>query len=84
MALKTDNGVKIKVIQGYARFETEHRLFVDTSRQQRRPSRARRSPATQPKGETHHLRLRGDRHRRAALRAADSRRARGIAKAVAC
>jgi len=31
MALKTDTGVKIKVIQGYAWFETEHRVFVDTS-----------------------------------------------------
>ncbi|MDH5323982.1 MAG: FAD-dependent oxidoreductase [Gammaproteobacteria bacterium] len=31
MALKTDMGVKIKVIQGFASFETEHRLFVDTS-----------------------------------------------------
>lgn len=31
MALKTDKGVKIKVIQGFASFETDHRLFVDTS-----------------------------------------------------
>ncbi len=31
MALKTDKGVKIKVIQGFAWFETDHRLFVDTS-----------------------------------------------------
>ena len=31
MALKTDKGVKVKVIQGYAWFETDHRLFVDTS-----------------------------------------------------
>lgn len=31
MALKTDIGVKIKVIQGFAFFETEHRVFVDTS-----------------------------------------------------
>ncbi len=31
MALKTDKGVKIKVIQGFASFETEHRLFIDTS-----------------------------------------------------
>ncbi len=34
MALKTDTGVKIKVIQGYASFETEHRVFVDTSNNQ--------------------------------------------------
>jgi len=31
MALNTDKGVKIKVIQGFAFFESEHRLFVDTS-----------------------------------------------------
>ncbi len=31
MALKTDTGVKIKVIQGFAYFETDHRIFVDTS-----------------------------------------------------
>jgi len=31
MALKTDKGVKIKVLQGFARFEDEHTLFVDTS-----------------------------------------------------
>jgi len=31
MALNTDKGVKIKVIQGFAFFESDHRLFVDTS-----------------------------------------------------
>jgi len=31
MALKTDTGVRIKVIQGFAFFETDHRVFVDTS-----------------------------------------------------
>ena len=31
MALKTDTGVRIKVIQGFAYFETDHRVFVDTS-----------------------------------------------------
>jgi len=31
MAFKTDTGVKIKVIQGFAHFETDHRVFVDTS-----------------------------------------------------
>ena len=31
MALKTDKGVKVDVIQGYALFESEHRVFVDTS-----------------------------------------------------
>jgi dihydrolipoamide dehydrogenase len=31
LALKTDKGMKVKVIQGYASFESEHRLFVDFS-----------------------------------------------------
>ncbi len=31
MALNTDKGVRIDVIQGYAWFESEHRIFVDTS-----------------------------------------------------
>jgi len=31
MALKADKGMKVKVIQGYASFESEHRVFVDTS-----------------------------------------------------
>ena len=31
LALKTDTGVRIKVIQGFASFETDHRVFVDTS-----------------------------------------------------
>jgi len=31
MALKTDKGVKIDVIQGYAWFESDHRVFVDTT-----------------------------------------------------
>lgn len=31
MARKTDLGVKIKLIQGFAWFESDHRLFVDTS-----------------------------------------------------
>ena len=31
MARKTDTGVKIKLIQGFAWFESDHRLFVDTS-----------------------------------------------------
>jgi len=31
MALKTDKGVKIDVIQGFAWFETDHRVFVDTT-----------------------------------------------------
>ncbi|MDH5631806.1 MAG: FAD-dependent oxidoreductase [Gammaproteobacteria bacterium] len=30
MALKTDKGVKIDVIQGFARFESDHSVFVDT------------------------------------------------------
>jgi len=31
MALKTDKGVKIKYIQGFARFVDEHTVFIDTS-----------------------------------------------------
>lgn len=31
MALKADKGIKIKVIQGFASFESDHRVFVDTS-----------------------------------------------------
>ena len=31
MAFKTDKGVKIDIIQGFASFETDHRVFVDTS-----------------------------------------------------
>jgi len=32
MAAKTDKGMKVKLIQGFASFETDHRVFVDTSR----------------------------------------------------
>ncbi len=32
MALNTDKGVRIDVIQGYAWFETDHRVFVDQSK----------------------------------------------------
>lgn len=32
MALKTDTGMKVKFIQGFAWFESDHRVFVDTSR----------------------------------------------------
>jgi dihydrolipoamide dehydrogenase len=31
MAYKTDTGMKVKYIQGFAWFESEHRLFIDTS-----------------------------------------------------
>lgn len=37
MALNTDKGVKIDVKQGFAWFETDHRLFVDTSGNQKDP-----------------------------------------------
>ncbi len=46
MALKTDKGVKIKVIQGFAWFETEHRVFVDTSANNDDPHRR------QPEGDS--------------------------------
>ncbi|MFQ5469190.1 MAG: FAD-dependent oxidoreductase [Gammaproteobacteria bacterium] len=39
MALKTDKGVKIKVIQGYASFQNDHQLLVDTSGNQDDPHR---------------------------------------------
>ena len=50
MALKTDTGVKIKVIQGYAHFETEHRIFVDTSGN-RDERHARAQPGDRSKGQ---------------------------------
>ena len=50
MALKTDTGVKIKVIQGFAFFETDHRLFVDTSGNSDNPH-ARAPDGTRAKGE---------------------------------
>ncbi|WP_303901339.1 dihydrolipoyl dehydrogenase family protein, partial [Thiohalomonas denitrificans] len=37
MALNTDKGVKIDVIQGYAWFETDHRVFVDQSHLEKDP-----------------------------------------------
>lgn len=39
MALNTDKGVRIKVIQGFASFESEHRIFVDTSGNRDEPHR---------------------------------------------
>ena len=50
MALKTDAGVKIKVIQGFASFETDHRVFVDTSNNQTE-RHARAAPGDRSKGE---------------------------------
>lgn len=55
MALKTDKGVKINVIQGFASFENDHCLFVDTSGNSKDPHQ-RASYKTQkggknPKGE---------------------------------
>jgi dihydrolipoamide dehydrogenase len=50
MALKTDTGVKIKVIQGYAHFETDHRVFVDTSANGKDPH-GRPQPGDRSKGE---------------------------------
>ncbi|MBI3777206.1 MAG: FAD-dependent oxidoreductase [Gammaproteobacteria bacterium] len=51
MALKTDKGVKIKVIQGFAFFETDHRVFVDTSKNSADPY-ARPLPGDGSKGES--------------------------------
>src|SRR3569832_721792 len=50
MAFKTDTGVKIKVIQGFASFETDHRIFVDTSNNQAE-RHASRAPGDRSKGE---------------------------------
>jgi len=50
MALKTDTGVKIKVIQGFASFVSEHEVFVDVSANGKDPhARAPRGDGT--KGE---------------------------------
>jgi dihydrolipoamide dehydrogenase len=43
MALNTDKGVRIEVIQGFAVFETEHRLFIDTSGNHSDPHRRART-----------------------------------------
>ena len=51
MALKTDQGVKIKVIQGFAHFETDHRLFVDTTGNSDNPHE-RAPQGDRSKGET--------------------------------
>ena len=51
MALKTDKGVKIKYIQGFARFVNEHTLFIDTSGNNDDPH-TRAQVADQPQGET--------------------------------
>ncbi len=45
MARKTDTGVKIKLVQGFAWFETDHRLFVDSSANTTDPHRR------QPRGD---------------------------------
>jgi dihydrolipoamide dehydrogenase len=49
MALKTDKGVKIDVIQGYARFEDDHHVFVDTGGNAKDPH-ARATPGNGKKG----------------------------------
>ncbi len=51
MALKTDTGVKIKVIQGFARFESEHTVFVDRSGNSANPHERAR-PGDGSEGET--------------------------------
>jgi len=49
MALKTDKGVKIDVIQGYARFEDDHHVFVDTGGNSKDPH-TRATPGNGKKG----------------------------------
>ena len=51
MALKTDTGVKIKVIQGFAHFENDHTLFVDKSGNSTNPHE-RANPGDGSQGET--------------------------------
>ena len=51
MALKTDTGVKIKVIQGFARFEDQHTLFVDRSGNSANPHE-RAAPGDGSQGES--------------------------------
>jgi dihydrolipoamide dehydrogenase len=50
MALKTDKGVKIKYIQGFARFLDGHTLFIDTAGNNDDPH-TRAQVAEQPQGE---------------------------------
>jgi dihydrolipoamide dehydrogenase len=49
MALKTDKGVKIDVIQGFARFEDDHHVFVDTGGNAKDPH-VRATPGNGKKG----------------------------------
>jgi dihydrolipoamide dehydrogenase len=51
MALKTDKGMKVKYIQGFAWFETEHRVFVDTTGNNTNPHA--RAPAGDGSGGEH-------------------------------
>lgn len=51
MALKTDQGVKIKYIQGFGRFVDDHTLFIDTSGNDDDPH-TRATPGDKPQGET--------------------------------
>ncbi len=51
MALKTDQGVKIKVIQGYGRFVDDHHVFIDTGGNQQDPH-TRAIPGDGKTGET--------------------------------
>ncbi len=49
MALKTDKGVRIEVIQGFASFVDQHTLFIDTSGNSKDPHR-RQQPGGKPEG----------------------------------
>jgi len=51
MALNTDKGVKINVMQGFASFEDAHHVFIDTSGNQKDPH-VRSVIATKPKGKS--------------------------------
>ena len=51
MALNTDKGVKIDVIQGFARFESDHSVFVDTGGNSKDPH-TRAEPGDGKKGKS--------------------------------
>ena len=51
MALKTDKGVKIEVLQGFARFEDDHHVFVDTGGNKKDPH-SRATPGNGKKGKS--------------------------------
>ncbi len=72
MALKTDKGVKIDYIQGFGSLVDDHHALIDVSGNQNDPH-TRALTGQETEWQDGQFRLRGDRHRRAAVRAADRR-----------